>query len=214
MTSILYSNYNCPHSLKTAIFLSIKGVAFDRVEIDLSANQQKTPAYLAKNPNGTTPAYEHDGGVIGDSLEIMQYIDEHSDTPKLFPTDPLKYAEVLAWMKRVDDDFWDVSHHLYWQLLDPPETGTDWDEVKRLKNKGMRLLTELEAILSNQPYLVGDLTTADIVIVPWVYGYQRFDLPENPADFPHVMAWLDKLTNQPAFTDNYRMKGVPFSPSS
>jgi len=210
MTSILYSHYNCPHSLKTAFFLSIKGVSFERVEIDLSTKQQKTPAYLAKNANGTTPAYEHDGGVLGDSLEIMRYIDEHTDTPKLFPTDPQKFAEVLAWIKRANEDFWDVSHHLYWQLLDPPQEGTDWDEVKRLKNKGIQLLSELESILSTQPYIIGDLSTADIVIAPWVYGYKRFDLPENPEDFPHVRAWLDKLTNQPAFTDNYQVKGVPF----
>lgn len=210
MTSILYSNYNCPHSLKAAFFLSIKGLQFERVEIDLSATQQKTPAYLAKNPNGTTPAYEHDDGVLGDSLDIMQYVDEHTDTPKLFPSDPAKYAEVLAWIKRADEDFYDVSHHLYWQLLEPPEEGTDWDEVKRLKSKGMQLLSELETTLSTQPYIVGDLTTADIAVAPWVYGYQRFDLPENPDDFPHLIAWLDKLTNQPAFMDNHRVKGIPF----
>jgi len=210
MISILYSHYNCPHSLKTAFFLSVKGVPFERVEVDLAAKQQKTPAYLAKNPNGTTPAYEHDGGVIGDSLDIMRHIDEQTDSPKLFPADPEQYAEVLTWIKRADEDFWDVSHHLYWQLLAPPQEGTDWDEVKRLKAKGQGLLSELEAILSVQPYIVGDLTAADIVVAPWVYGYKRFDLPKIPEDFPHVMAWLDTMTNQPAFTDNHRVKGVPF----
>ena len=50
MKPILYSNYNCPHSLKTDFFLRIKGVDFERVEIDLSAKQQQTPPYLAKKP--------------------------------------------------------------------------------------------------------------------------------------------------------------------
>lgn len=209
MTSILYSNYNCPHSLKVAFFLSMKGVPFERVEIDLATEEQKTPAYLAKNPNGTTPTYEYDGGILGDSLEIMQVMDKQTPTPTLFPNDPSKHAEVLTWIQRADEDFWEVSHHLYWQLLEPPENGIDWYEVKRLKHKGIQLLSTLEAILSTQPYIVGDLTVADIVVAPWVYGYKRFDLPKKTDDFPYMMAWLDKLTNQSAFIDNYRVKGVP-----
>ena len=211
MTSILYSNYNCPHSLKTSFFLSIKGIKFERVEVDLSSKQQKTPAYLAKNPNGTVPAYEHQDGVLGTSLEVMEYADQYMDGVRLFPDDPDQKAQVLAWMKRGDEDFWDVSHHLYWQLLDPPADGTDWEEVDRLKTKGIRLLQELEAILSTQDYIMGELTAADIVVSVWLYGFRRFDLPENPDDFPYVMTWLDKLTSQPAFQDNYRAKGKPFA---
>lgn len=211
MTSILYSNYNCPHSLKTSFFLSLKGIAFERVEVDLSAKQQRTPEYLTLNPNGTVPAYQHGETVIGDSLEIMEFIDTQGDNLQLIPSDPAQHAEALSWIERANDDFYDVSHHLYWQLIQPPADGTDWDEVKRLKTKGIGLLTELEAILSTQPYILGELTIADIVVVPWVYGYQRFDLPANNDDFPHMVAWRDKLTDQPAFTENYRVKGTPFT---
>lgn len=211
MTSILYSNYNCPHSLKAAFFLSVKGITFERVEVNLSTKEQKTQAYLAKNSNGTVPAYEHDNGVLGSSLEVMEYVDQQTDDVRLFPDDPDKKAQVVAWMTRGDEDFWDVSHHLYWQLLEPPTDGTDWDEVARLKTKGHALLTELETILSTQDYIMGELTAADIVVSTWVYGFPRFDLPAYPDEFPYTMAWLDKLTNQPAFQDNYHVKGTPFA---
>ena len=87
------------------------------------------------------PAYEDDGGVIGNSLEIMRYIDDRIDDPKLFPDDVDKLEEVLAWMNRADE-FAYVSHHLYWQVIEPPKDGTDWDEVADLKAKGMNLLAE------------------------------------------------------------------------
>lgn len=133
---ILYSDYNCPHSLKVAFFLSEKGVEFQRVEVDLSADEQKSDAYLAKNPAGTVPAYEDENGVIGDSLAIMRYIDTRISSSELFPDDPDTLAGVLAWIERGDTDFWDVSHHLYWQLVEPPADGTNWSEVERLKAKG------------------------------------------------------------------------------
>ncbi|MEQ8674845.1 MAG: glutathione S-transferase family protein [Aggregatilineales bacterium] len=209
MTPVLYSNYNCPHSLKAAFFLSEKGIDFQRVEVNLSTREQKTEPYLAKNPNGTVPAYEDENGVIGDSLAIMQYIDANTDAPHFFPQDQDKLAEALVWVERADNDFWDVSHHLYWQLIEPPADGTDWDEVRRLKAKGIALLQELETLLTDQPYVLGEFSVVDVALLPWVYGYQRFDLPEA-GQFPHVVAWRDALSSRQTFLDNHNKTGVLF----
>jgi glutathione S-transferase len=207
MTPILYSSFNCPHSLKAAFFLSEKGIAFRRVEVDLSRLEQKTEPYLAINPRGTVPAYEDANGVIGDSLEIMRYIDVNTPEPHFFSNDPQTLAEIVAWIERADTDFWDVSHHLYWQLIEPPADGTEWQEVARLKAKGVRLLQELEAVLSNQPYVCGAFSAADVALLPWVYGYQRFNLPER-GQFPSCERWRDTLSQRESFTSNYRQKGV------
>lgn len=207
MIPILYSSYNCPHSLKAAFFLSEKGIAFQRVEVDLSRKEQKTPTYLAINPRGTVPAFEDAAGVIGDSLEIMQYLDKNS-RERLFPDDVDSQQKIVRWIERADNDFWDVSHHLYWQLIQPPSEGTDWDEVARLKAKGLGLLQELEAILSTQAYVCGEFSPADVALLPWVYGYQRFNLPEK-GQFPAVERWRDELSQRESFVSNYRQKGTP-----
>lgn len=210
MQPVLYSNYNCPHSLKAAFFMSEKGIDFHRVEVDMSQKEQKTPAYLAKNPNGTVPAYEDEQGVIGDSLDIMRYLDEISEAPKFFPENPDDLANVLAWIERGDKDFWDVSHHLYWQVLDVPEDGTDWDEVERLMAKGHRLLQQLEDALSENEFVCGAFSAADIAILPWVYGFKRFEGLLDAEKFVHVVAWCDKLAQKETFKTNYRVKGTPF----
>lgn len=206
MKPILYSSYNCPHSLKAAFFLSEKGVQFERVEVDLSIKEQKTPAYIAINPRGTVPAFEDTNGVIGDSLEIMLYLDQQHDETRLFPK--AHHDTILQWVERGDKDFWDVSHHLYWQLIQPPAEGINHDEVMRLKTKGVRLLQELDDILRNQPYICGEFSAADIVLLPWVYGYQRFDLPAK-GQFPAVERWRDELSQRESFRSNYRQKGTP-----
>lgn len=209
MQPILYSNYNCPHSLKIAFFLSEKGIEFQRIEVDLNSKEQKTPAYLCKNPRGTVPAYEDEAGVIGDSLEIMRYVDARLASVSMFPDEPDQLTSVLRWIDRGDTEFWDVSHHLYWQLIEPPATGTDWEEVERLKEKGLELLAELEDILAVQAFICMTFSAADITLVPWVYGYRRFDLV-NETQFPNVVVWLEELSKRASFTSNYRVKGNPF----
>lgn len=208
MIPILYSSFNCPHSLKAAFFLSEKDIAFQRVEVDLSSKEQKTPTYLAINPRGTVPAFEDASGVIGDSLEIMRYIDGLSGGHRLFPNDAATFQAALRWIERADTDFWDVSHHLYWQLIQPPAEGTNWNEVIRLKAKGISLLQELEDILRTQAYVCGEFSAADIVLLPWVYGYRRFNLPEE-GQFPAVERWRDELSQRENFVSNYRQKGTP-----
>lgn len=206
----LYSNYNCPHSLKVAFFLSKKGLDFERIEVDLSTKEQKTPAYLAINSNGTVPAYEDDNGVIGDSLQIMRYIDTITKAPKFFPENAEDLADVLAWIERGDKEFWDVSHHLYWQLIEIPKEGTDADEVSRLMQKGHQLLHHLEATLSQHEFICGEFSAADIAVLPWIYGFRRFEGLLDAERFGHVVAWCENLSQQDAFQNNYRVKGTPF----
>jgi glutathione S-transferase len=210
MQPILYSSVNCPHSTKAAFFLAEKGVEFRRIEVSLAARVQKTPAYLALNPKGTVPTFEDEHGVIGDSLALMRHVDAHFDGPQLFPSDPDALHDVLRWIARGDADFWDVSHHLYWQVIEPPQTGTDWAEVARLRAKGIGLLAELEASLARQPYVCGDFSAADIALLPWVYGFQRFNLPER-GQFLHVERWRDQLSSRATFRDNHNRAGYPFT---
>lgn len=207
MIPILYSYYNCPHSLKTAFFLNEKGVDFERVEVDLSSQQQKTSAYLAINPKGTVPAFEDADGTFGDSLDIMKHADLHS-VPRLIPEAPQQLDEALNWIERANTEFWYVSHHLYWQLLEPPVDGTDWDEVRLLKAQGVSLLQELNDRLQYDDYVCGEFSIVDVVLLPWVYGYQRFDLAEN-GQFPHMERWRDELSQHTSFTANYRQQGIP-----
>jgi glutathione S-transferase len=178
--------------------------------VSLAHREQKTPAYLAINPGGTVPAFEDENGVIGDSLAIMRYIDARPSGQRLFPSDDGGMAAALRWIERADTEFWDVSHHLYWQLIEPPPEGTNWKEVRRLKDQGEHLVQELERILSDRPYIFGEFSVVDVVLLPWIYGYKRFDLPEC-GRYPHVERWRDALSARRTFADNYNQAGIPLA---
>jgi glutathione S-transferase len=215
---ILYSSVRSPHCLKVSMVLHEKAVPFDRVEVDLPARQQKTPAYLAINPLGQVPAYRDDQGVHIDSLVIMRHLDERHKSPRLFPSEPDRLAEVLRWIDLSSGPFRDVSHHLYWQLLEPPATGPDGAEVERLTEQGRGLLRVLDAALAaGNGWLAGELTAADISVFAWVHGYRRFGeifAIEDGTALPHVRAWLERLASRPSFLASHGVAGRPFPPAA
>ena len=210
--SILYSSTRSPHCLKAAMILTEKGIPFDRVEIDLRNRQQKTPEFLAINPAGQVPVYVDERGVHADSLRIIQYLDERYPEPQLFPRDPTQLRRVMAWIDLSSARVRDVSHELYWQLIEPPENGTDWTLVGELKAEGVAMLEKLDATLAAGPFVCGALSAADFSLLPWIHGYGRFDLPE-PGVMPHVEAWLARMKARASFGENFQKEGKAFSVS-
>lgn len=209
MTPKLYSSVRSPHCLKVAIFLQEKGIPFERIEVDLPNKQQRTPAYLRVNPLGLVPAYVDDNGPHADSLLIMHYLEWQHPAPRLFPEDT-DLVEALGWIERSSTEFRDVSHHLYWQLIEPPASGPDQARIDALMGQGHALLQELETQLSDRDYICGIFGVVDIAMIPWVYGYNRFEGLLDPAAFPNVVAWTERVSSRPSFRDNYQAVGIPF----
>ena len=77
---ILYDAARCPYCARARIVLAEKGLGYETVEIDLSDR----PAWIyAKNPSGTVPVLEEDGGfVLPESLVIIEYLNERPLTGK------------------------------------------------------------------------------------------------------------------------------------
>jgi len=89
---ILYDAARCPYCARARIVLAEKGLGYETVEIDLSDR----PGWIyAKNPSGTVPVLEEDGGfVLPESLVIMEYLEERFPEPPLWPADPEERAYV------------------------------------------------------------------------------------------------------------------------
>ena len=209
---VLFSSARSPHCFKVSLVLREKGIDFDRVEIDLPAREQKTPAYLALNPLGQVPVYQDEDGVHVDSLVIMRHLDRKHPEPLLFPTDAEALAAVLDWIELSSTAMRDVSHHLYWQILEPPEAGPDVDRVAALKAEGMALLARVEAALADGGgWLVGGrLSAADLSVFAWLHGYARYELPTSSDGLEHYAAWRARLVARPSFTESFGRVGRPF----
>ena len=69
------------------VVLLEKGLEFERVTIDLSKREQKSPEYLKIHPFGTVPALDDEGFVVYDSTVINEYLEDEYPYPPLMPKD-------------------------------------------------------------------------------------------------------------------------------
>src|ERR1700754_296693 len=91
----LISHKLCPYVQRAVIALTEKGVAFDRIDIDLA---NKPDWFLAISPLAKTPVLQIGDTTIFESAVILEYLEETQPKP-LHPTDPLRRAEHRAWME-------------------------------------------------------------------------------------------------------------------
>ncbi|WP_119681063.1 maleylacetoacetate isomerase [Indioceanicola profundi] len=91
----LYSFYRSSAAYRVRLALALKGIEHEIVPIHLRRRDQEQPAYRALNPQGLVPALEVDGRVIGQSLAILEYLEER------FPGTPLLPADLMdrAWVR-------------------------------------------------------------------------------------------------------------------
>src|SRR4030088_1493593 len=91
----LISHKLCPYVQRAVIALSEKGVAFERIDIDLS---NKPDWFLAISPLGKTPVLQVGDVPIFESAVILEYLEETAPKP-LHPADPLRRAEHRGWIE-------------------------------------------------------------------------------------------------------------------
>ena len=96
----LISHHLCPYVQRAAIALAEKGMAFERVYVDLAA---KPDWFKAVSPLGKVPVLrvrDADGEVasIFESAVILEYLEETSPSP-LHPADPLQRARHRGWIE-------------------------------------------------------------------------------------------------------------------
>src|ERR1700676_154985 len=91
----LISHKLCPYVQRAVIALTEKGVAFERIDIDLA---NKPDWFLAISPLGKTPVLQVGDSAIFESAVILEYLEETQARP-LHPADPLVRAEHRAWIE-------------------------------------------------------------------------------------------------------------------
>src|ERR1035438_7467120 len=91
----LISHTLCPYVQRAVIALAEKGVAFERIDIDLA---NKPDWFLAISPLGRTPVLLVGDVPLFESAVILEYFEEPEPKP-LHSADPLRRAEHRGWIE-------------------------------------------------------------------------------------------------------------------
>ena len=83
-------------SLATAIALEEANADYELVRVDFAAGEQRTPAFLAKNPKGRVPALATSHGLLTENVALLAYVAQTHPAANLAPKDPFRLAEMQA----------------------------------------------------------------------------------------------------------------------
>ena len=88
-------------AFRVRIALNLKGIAVEHAFRHLRKGEQRSPDYVAINPQKLVPALVLDSGeVLTQSLAILEYLEEIHPAPPLLPKDPLPPANLAIALER------------------------------------------------------------------------------------------------------------------
>ncbi len=193
-TLTLISHHLCPYVQRAAIALAEKGVAFERVNIDLAA---KPDWFLKISPLGKVPLLQipqaAGEAVLFESSVICEYLEETQAGAKLHPTDALERARHRGWMEygsSILSDLWGF------------ETTGDADVFAQKRQAVAAKFATIEAVLGDGPYFAGaDFSLVDAVFAPVFRYFDLFDTLVDHGIFDglaRVSAWRQALAERPS----------------
>jgi len=189
----LYDFLESGNGYKVRLLLHQLKVPFERIELDITKGETRTPDFLAKNPNGRIPTLElEDGTFLFESNAIQFYLAE--GTPFL-PDDRLGRAQVLQWMF-----FEQYSHEPYIAVIrywtHVGELDAHRDELQGRFERGEAALGVMDGWLEKRDFFVGgSYSIADIALYAYTHVAHEggFDLSTYPA----IRRWLERVAAQP-----------------
>jgi len=212
---ILYSYWRSSCSWRVRIALAVKNIDYEYKAINLVKNggEQWGSEYERLNPSHTVPTLVVDGHTIGQSVAIMEYLEETRPQVPLLPKDPAQRAKVRQVVETVNADTQPLQNLrvLQWVQKEAGEEKRNaW--LQHFLTLNIQALEELLKRYSGK-FSVGDeITLADCVVPPQYYSAIRYKIPLDKC--PNLVRVAKTLDELPAFkkAHAYNQPDAPENP--
>lgn len=186
MIKLYFTPHTC--SLASHIALEDAGAAYATERISFSAEQQKSPEYVAINPKARVPAMVTERGVLTETPAMLAFIAQSFPQAKLAPLDdPFAFAEVQAFNSYLCSTV-HISHaHRMrgYRWADEPSSFADMQrKVPQSVTAGFELI---EHGLLKGPWVMGDTYT---ICDPYLFTLAQW-LEGDGADLTRLPRVLD-----------------------
>jgi GST-like protein len=203
MHMITLYTWTTPNGRKASIALEEMGLPYDVHPINIGADAQFSPEFLAISPNNKIPAIVHhdaEGGPVSifESGAILTYLAELSG--QYLPAGGAARARVFEWL------FWQVGgpgpmlgQLMYFANRAPEKLPL---AINRFRDESVRLLKVADKRLCETAYLGGaDYSIADMATYPWLavaMAPLRALADEALGATPGLDRWLADVAARPA----------------
>jgi maleylpyruvate isomerase len=198
----LYHSARSSASYRVRIALACKGIPYESRLLNMQAMQHASPEYRLVNPVALVPALDIGERVLGQSLAIIEYLEETHPEPRLLPPDALDRAYVRALSHLIACEIHPLNNlrtlNFVRKAYRQDEQGINtW--YKHWIADGFSLLESFFAREKRHGrYCNGnEISMADCCIVPQVANAQRYSCDLAP--YPTVMRIHDACIEMPSF---------------
>jgi len=212
----LYSFWRSSAAWRVRIAMALKGLRYETVGVDLMAGAQDRADYVAVNPQRLVPTLVDGDVAIGQSLAIIEYLEETHPQPPLLPADAAGRARVRQIAHFIAAEMHAINNLRIRRFLDSA-FGVPGDKVEAVwaTHWLTQGLTALESLLAGHPatgtYCHGDTPTmADLCLLPQVNIVRRSRIDLAP--YPTVARIEEACRAHPAFTETAPEKQPDYKP--
>lgn len=191
----LYRSALSGHCHRVELFLSLLGLPFELVDVDLAGGAHKRPDFLAMNPFGQVPVIQDGEVTLGDSNAILVFLARRyaADVEQWLPSDPLAAAHVQRWLSVAAGLLaFGPAYARVIQLLKSPASPND--AITRAHG----LFKVMEQQLGQSAFLTGSTPSlADVANYSYVARAPEGNV--SLEDYPQLRAWLAHMEALPRF---------------
>ncbi len=189
----LYRHALSGHSHRAELFLSLLGLPFERIDIDLAAGAHKQPDFLKINPFGQVPAIDDNGVIVPDSNAILVYLATKYADQTWLPRDPEGAAAVQRWLSVAAGQI--AYGPAAARLVTVFGAKLDHERAKTIAGNLFKLM---EVHLEGRQFLVGETPTiADVAGYSYIAHAPEGDVSLQP--YPNIRAWLTRIEQLAGF---------------
>lgn len=190
----LYRNPKSGHCHRVELMMSLLGLPYETVDLDMANGAHKAPDYLKISPLGQVPAIDDNGVTLSDSNGIITYlVAKYGAEADWTGQTPEEKAEIQRWLSIAAGEiaYGPCAARLVTVF------GAPLDHAGAVA-KAHALFKVMEAALDGKTFLVSErMTLADVA------GYSYIaHAPEGGASlaaYPNIRAWLANIEALPNF---------------
>ncbi|WP_374349348.1 maleylacetoacetate isomerase [Chitinimonas sp.] len=201
----LYTYFRSSAAWRVRIALVWKGLLHSAIPVHLlkDGGQQRAADYLAVNPQGLVPTLVDGDLTLSQSLAICEYLEEKYPQAPLLPSDLAERARARAMALTIAADIHPLNNLRVLQYLKGPlaqeQSAVDAWIAHWIAAGFAAIEAQLEQMDSQQYCVAGQLSLADLCLVPQVFNARRFKVDMTP--YPRIVSIDAHLMSLPAFAD-------------
>ncbi|MEO1079308.1 MAG: maleylacetoacetate isomerase [Pseudomonadota bacterium] len=186
----LYSYYRSSATYRIRIALGLKGLEFELVPVNLVAREQQTEEYRRVNSQGLVPTLVHDDGVsLGQSVAILEWLEEQYPDPALYPGELEAKAQHRALCLQVACDIHPLNNLRVLRYI-TGILGSDNEALQSWYAHWIQLeFATLEPKIASlaSPFTLGERPGMfEAFLIPQIYNARRFSV--DLSEFPSLVA--------------------------